>query len=166
MITFKIQARLYEKIRADLRRPHAYANERVGFLTVGSARTPNGLLLLAQEYWPIADDHYVDNPNVGAEYDERAIRVIMELAYNQSVGIFHVHEHPHNMQWFSNLDLASIPQLVYGLFSYSSKSVHGAVLLTDIPCNSMLWLPGASSSRRISQFQIIGKTIVKINATR
>lgn len=65
--TLKIRGLLLDEIRRDLARPHAFAHERVGFLTAGAATTPDGILMLVRGYRPVQDDDYEEDPRVGGE---------------------------------------------------------------------------------------------------
>jgi hypothetical protein len=86
-----------DAVRDDLYRRHRFAAERVGFLACRAARLANnGLIILATEYHPVADDDYVEDPTVGAMMGARAIRVAMQLAYNggrEDTSVFHIHMH-------------------------------------------------------------------------
>src|SRR5690606_33084922 len=63
-IRFKITASLLAAIRADLRRPHAFAHERVGFISAGLAAAHDDLITLAREYRPVRDEDYLPDPSV------------------------------------------------------------------------------------------------------
>jgi len=44
-----------------LRRPHPYAEERVGFLhTTSKVLADNTVLIIATEYIPVEDENYID----------------------------------------------------------------------------------------------------------
>src|SRR5438477_12577159 len=92
-VRFKITTALLASLRADLGRPHAFAYERVGFVLAGVAQSAAGVLILAQEYQPVADEDYLPDDSVGAMMGPEAIRKAMEWALMKKVSIFHVHSH-------------------------------------------------------------------------
>ena len=55
-IRFKITSALFTTIRIDLRRPHSFAHERVGFIAAGLAAARDELLILAREYRPVDEE--------------------------------------------------------------------------------------------------------------
>lgn len=63
-IRFKITSALLATVRIDLRRPHPFAHERVGFLAAGLAAAHDELLILARDYRPVRDDEYLRDPSV------------------------------------------------------------------------------------------------------
>lgn len=74
----RIPALLYRQMMADLRRPHEYASERVGFLHTSSVLLKTGVLIIvAKEYTPVDDADYEEDPSVGAKISSAAIRKAM-----------------------------------------------------------------------------------------
>lgn len=133
-IEMKLSSSLYQSIIADLRRPHPFAFERVGFCSVRQSATDNGILLLVQEYSPVSDEHYIVAPRVGAKIGEPALTNAMHLAYygrETGVGVFHTHLHdfpgPTRM---SREDSSSIPNIVNGLRQVNSKAPHGLIIFS------------------------------------
>src|ERR1039457_6604405 len=51
-VTFRATWAFLSNVRKDLMRPHAFAHERVGFITVRAAQGIEGLVLLAENYYP------------------------------------------------------------------------------------------------------------------
>ena len=88
---FRIERRLLRGIHDDLSRRHAHAHERVGFIACCTTNVVNGIVLLAQEYLPVADEDYVINPHVGATMSAAAIRKALEYAYNHKVTCLDAH---------------------------------------------------------------------------
>ena len=74
-IIIKIAGELLTSIRADLRRRHAFAHERVGFLKAGASLADGTLLLFAIAYQPVADEDYERDPLVGARIGGSAMRL-------------------------------------------------------------------------------------------
>ena len=65
--TLRITRVLLADIQRDLERPHDFASERVGFVFCRFGSTgAAGLVVLAHEYMPVADDHYIDDARFGA----------------------------------------------------------------------------------------------------
>src|ERR1700674_6069733 len=77
-VRFKITTGLLVSVRADLGRPHPFAYERVGFVLAAAARSASGVLVLAQEHHPVADEDYLPDSSVGAMMGPGAIRKAME----------------------------------------------------------------------------------------
>jgi hypothetical protein len=95
-LVFRIEGKLLDRIRADLRRPHPFAHERVGFISAKAGALPaDGLTIMAVDYHPVADDHYLDDPRVGAMMGSAAISKALEIAYRTNSSMFHVHLHEH-----------------------------------------------------------------------
>jgi hypothetical protein len=65
-IRFKITSALLASIRIDLRRPHAFAHERVGFISAGMSAVGGELLVLTRAYRPVLDGDYLPDSTVGA----------------------------------------------------------------------------------------------------
>ncbi|MDB5608104.1 MAG: hypothetical protein JWP25_5004 [Bradyrhizobium sp.] len=55
-IRFKVTSALLTTIRIDLRRPHPFAHERVGFIAAELAAAHDELFILVREYRPVRDD--------------------------------------------------------------------------------------------------------------
>ena len=133
-LEMKLTAKLYEGILNDLRRPHEFAAERVGFCQVRQTQTNKGALLLVVGYWPVADEHYIPNPSIGARIGEQAITAAVHLAYQgrqTSTGVFHVHLHDHKgLPAMSRVDRSSIPQIVDGLQQTNANAPHGFIIFS------------------------------------
>ena len=90
----KIPNRMLDEIRDDLRRPHAFAHERVGFITAGVASPgPGELMLFARAYRPVEDQDYVPDPTVGVKIGGDAMRKALQSAYRPRAALLHVHTH-------------------------------------------------------------------------
>jgi hypothetical protein len=133
--TYRLRQNLLGRVHEDLNRQHPFAAERVGFLFGRAARIGNdGLIILATEYEPIADDDYVDDPSVGAMMDATAIRKALERALNGGAGdlsVFHVHRHEHDgAPWFSSIDLCESAKFAPSFFHVAPKIPHGVIVLS------------------------------------
>src|SRR2546426_8763369 len=89
-------------------RPHLFAKERVGFLTAGIGN--NGdipALILMRQYYPVSDEHYVDDPYSGARICGAGIREALQRALETQEATYHVHmrseEHTSELQSPCNL---------------------------------------------------------------
>ena len=78
-ILFRIPRGLVRDIHADLNRPHAFALERVGFLSCRQSILSQGLAILAERYHPVADLDYVDDPTCGAVVGASGFRNLLSL---------------------------------------------------------------------------------------
>lgn len=152
--TLQIPRQLLSYVHADLSRPHAFAAERVGFIACTALEAPSGnVTLLANEYLPVADDHYVDAPRVGAMMSSAAIRTALEYAYAGPISMFHVHRHEHyGGPRFSRVDLNGYAQFVPNFWHVQPKLPHGALLLSHDSAIGLCWHP---EQKRVAPVDII-----------
>ncbi|WP_051380569.1 hypothetical protein [Bradyrhizobium sp. WSM1743] len=144
------------RLRDDLERSHAFAHERVGFVTVRAAKGLEGLVLFADEYYPVADNEYLPDPSVGAMIGQEAFRKALELALLKGVGIFHVHMHGLSPRlWFSGTDLREQAKFVPDFFSVCPQMPHGALVLNAKTAAGRVWL-GPNDVRKIDVFEEVG----------
>lgn len=159
----KIQRGLVEAVRDDLRRPHRFAHERVGFLKCRFALTAGGLLLtLAKGYHPVADEDYIDEPDYGAVIGSNAFRRIMQIALTEPVGLFHVHLHDHyGRPTPSPIDLAETKRFVPDFFHIRPRLPHGAIVLSTDSVSGRIWNPTNQKPICIDQISIVGAPLSK-----
>jgi hypothetical protein len=140
-ILFRTTEPFIAHIRRDLLRPHAFAHERIGFITVRAAQGRDHIVLLAENYHPVADEDYLDDPLVGARIGQEALRKALNLALLNPVGIFHVHMHlfPERL-WFSRIDLAEQLNFVPDFFKVRPTMPHGALVLSPDSMAGRVWL--------------------------
>lgn len=165
-IIFRTSDTLFANMRRDLERQHAFAFERVGFLSVKAASTDASLVLLAQDYYPVADEDYIDDPSVGAMMGQEAIRKALNIALLNSVGVFHVHLHelPGNgRHWFSAVDLREQLKFVPDFFKVCSKMPHGALVLSPRSAAGRVWL-APKRIEPITEFNILGSKLQIVRA--
>lgn len=122
-------------------RLHAFAEERVGFITVRAAQGAEGLVLIAENYYPVADEDYLNDPTVGAMMGQEALRKALELALLKGVGVFHVHMHGLTPRlWFSAIDLREQLKYVPDFFTVCPQMPHGAIVLNAKTAAGRVWL--------------------------
>jgi len=159
-IVFRANHKLLETARADLARPHAFAAERVAFISVRAALSRETLILLAQDYHPLADEDYVDEPRVGAMMGPEAIRKALEIALLNRVGMIHVHMHEHEGRpGFSRTDLTEQPKFVPDFFSVRPEMPHGALVLSYDRAAGRVWI-GPERITLIDEFNVLGPRLV------
>jgi hypothetical protein len=159
--TFKANSALFAAMRQDLRRPHAFAHERIGFLSAGIAATDEGLLLLARSYRPIADEDYLPDPSVGAMMNAVAIRKALQWAMSERVAIFNVHSHGgRGVPGFSTVDLRESAKYVPDFFKLAASRPHGAIVLSNDAAYGKIWF-NKGETAIISKFVEVGAPLRK-----
>ena len=158
-IIFRATETFLALVRSDLLRPHEFAHERVGFITVRAAQGSEHLVVLAQDYHPVSDADYLHDPSVGAMMGQEAIRKALEIALLNPVGIFHVHMHvgPGRL-WFSPIDLREQLKYVPDFFKVRPGMPHGALVLSPHSAAGRVWL-GPKQPVQISEFNVIGSQV-------
>ena len=157
-IAFRITASLLDAVRADLARPHPFALERVGFLACRfGALRPRGLVIVASDYCPVADEYYLDAAGYGALMGPAAIRAALEHAYNHPVGMFHVHVHAHRgAPALSAIDVRETARFVPDFFHVRPDMPHGAIVLSLNSACGRAWLPTTRRPTAIRDFAVVG----------
>lgn len=158
MLQLKIPQSIYNTILADLKRPHSYAFERVGFLFTRNDTQDNKILqILATKYLPVYEDDYIPDMNVGAKINSNAIRGVMQRSLETGEGVLHVHMHDNlGIPRFSKTDLYNLPPLINSFQSISPNSAHGALLLSKDCLVSKIWLPKSKTPVFVDKITIIG----------
>ena len=161
-VRFKITTALLTAIRSDLRRLHPFAHERVGFISAGLSTVSEGLLVLAREYQPVADDEYLDDPAVGAMMGPDAIRNALQWALQDGVALFHVHTHGgRGIPGFSGIDLRENAKFVPDFFKVAPQCAHGAIVLSDTAAHGLVWFGRSRPSQVITSFIEVGVPLRK-----
>lgn len=159
-VTFRANASFLASVRQDLMRPHAFAHERVGFISIRAAQGAEGIVLIAENYYPVADEDYLDDPSVGAMIGQEALRKALELALLQGVGVFHVHMHGLSQRlWFSSTDLREQHKYVPDFFTLCPQMPHGALVLNEKTAAGRVWL-GPRNVKNIDAFDEVGPRFV------
>lgn len=157
-ISFRVGAELLDRVRTELRRPHSFAAERVGFLScrVGAIE-PSGWIVLAHAFHPIADNDYLRDRSVGAMMGSAALRKALQFSFHHEVGMFHVHIHDHRGDpWFSRTDLRENATFIPDFFHVRPHLVHGAIVLSQDSLAGMCWHPQSPKPIRFSDFSVVG----------
>jgi hypothetical protein len=156
-IRFKITSALLTAVRIDLRRPHAFAHERVGFISAGLSAAHDELLILARAYRPVRDDDYLRDARVGAMMNAEAIRRARQWAMDDRAAIFHVHTHGgRGVPSFSGVDIAENAKFVPNFVAVAPYAVHGAIVLSDTAAFGQVWLDRNSPQRFVAAFSEVG----------
>lgn len=167
-IAFKITRNLLQNVLTDLRRPHPFAAERVGFLSCGVAGLkPAGWIILAQDFHPVADGDYMNDRTVGAMMGAGAIRRAMQVALTNQTCMFHVHIHEHRGKpRFSAIDLSETAKFIPDFWHVCPKLVHGATVLSANSMAGRCWHPHLPTPIPISEFSIVGSPMWFIRETK
>ena len=147
---------LHQQMMVDLQRPHPFALERVGFLFGALGTGESGQFVLAKRYSPVADEHYVDAPDVGAMINDQAIRAAREQSLCSGDGVFHVHlHHSRGVPRFSRIDLDGYRVMVPAFRPMAAKAPHGALLLSlDNATGLVIW--PSEEAMRPSPVRLVG----------
>ena len=165
-VHFKITSALLMSIRTDLRRPHPFARERVGFVSAGLSASGDKVLVLAREYRPVLDDEYLCDPSVGAMMGPTAIRRALQWAMQDSVALFHVHTHGgRGMPSFSGIDLRENAKFVPDFLKVAPRSAHGAIVLSDTAGYGQVWFDRSQPQHLITSFVEVGVPLRKWGVT-
>lgn len=156
-IKFKITRSLLSAIRLDLMRPHAFAHERVGFISGGLSSMDDDLLVLAREFRPVDDEDYLPDTSVGAMMGPNAIRAALQWSLETGGALFHVHTHGgRGVPGFSGVDLRENQKFVPDFFKVTPQCVHGAIVLSDTAAHGQVWISRTSTFQFISGFTEVG----------
>lgn len=148
---------LNEAIR-DLRRPHVFAAERVGFLFGRTGKlTDTTTLVLMSDYVSLSDDCYDDDPTVGARINAKAIRAAMQRVLTSHECCFHVHAHfMRGPLGFGKTDAKELPRLIPSFAVVAPMSVHGAFLIGPDACVAWVLSPQQKALRPAGKILIVG----------
>src|SRR5689334_11750012 len=83
-IALRIRADMLDDVLRDLRRPHPFAAERVGFIVARPTRSKAGVVLLASRYIVVPDDGYAEDFSAGAVMNEKTIFRAMQTGYAEN----------------------------------------------------------------------------------
>lgn len=158
--SFKITRRLLDEIQADLARRHAFAHERVGFISAGLAAVANDVLILARGYRAVADGDYMRDTSVGAMMGPGAIRKALQWALKDGVAIFHVHTHGGTgAPGFSGIDVREHAKFMPNFFQVAPQCAHGALVLSNDRAFGHVWFDEEKAYRPIDGFTVVGAPV-------
>lgn len=153
----RISGKLLDGIRADLRRLHPIAHERVGFLTCGISPLDRELQLFAREYRPVEDGDYLQDPTVGAMVGPDGMRKALQMAYGRKSALFHLHTHGgKGVPGFSGIDLRESARFVPSFFNVIPTMPHGVIVLSNDSARGLLWLGQSQRPIEVSGFCRVG----------
>jgi hypothetical protein len=159
-VILKATGSFLDDVRKDLSRPHRFAAERVGFISIRAASAKNSMVLIAQGYHPLADEDYVNDMSVGAMMGQEAIRKALNVALLGFSGMFHIHMHEHRGRpSFSRTDLREQLKFVPDFFKVRPQMPHGAVVLSHNLAAGRVWL-GPETVAAISEFVTVAPTML------
>jgi hypothetical protein len=139
-VSLRMTRRLSESALDRLRRPHAFAAERVAFAYGRRGVTKDGEVIVISEIVDVEDGDYEDDPSVGARINSMAIHKALQRALDLKAGAFHVHIHEHRgMPWFSRLDLRELPGVVKPFGVLVPDQPFGLLLFSDDDCIGLVW---------------------------
>jgi hypothetical protein len=161
-ILMRIPSKLVREARRDLLREHPFAHERIGYFACKPAGLPEDqLLLCAYKYLPVADDHYVDDPSVGALIGADGLRAAMQVAYSEQASLFHVHMHVHRgAPWFGRYDLEQNHQFVPDMFNVAAGVPHGALVMSYDEIAGLCWWRRGEKPAVISRVVEVGAPLI------
>lgn len=156
LIHVKMTKSVYERMREDLKRPHDFALERVGFIFARKDTAGQGtLLLLATDYSPVPDAHYLDDPTVGAKINSSAIRRVIERAYSTKECILHVHTHDHlGAPRFSRVDRVEYNKMIPSFHNIGGNAVHGALVFSLDNAAGLIWASKNASPQPVRKLTV------------
>jgi len=157
MIHVKLTKLLFDTMRADLRRPHPFAYERVGFFLARKEQAEDALTIFATSYQSIPDGQYVNDPNVGAKIGADALRGIMQKAYQSRDCILHVHLHEHTgPPRFSKTDRFGYNQMIPSFHNIGGAAVHGGMVFSFDSAIGLIWTSKDSEPLLVNKLYIVG----------
>lgn len=159
MIEVRLTRALLSRITADLRRPHPFAAERVGFAfgKLGDLGGGDRAVLLTR-FLPLPDDHYLPDPEVGALIGEKAMESAMNEVFrvrDQREGIFHVHMHERQFgpTGMSRVDRRDVPRMIPNFASVSRNAAHGFIILSED--HGLAWVRPPDSRELVEADRIV-----------
>ena len=163
-VVFKIAENLLSSAMEDLRRPHPFALERVGFLLCRpGALTGGGLVIFAGAFHSVADEDYLDDQSAGAVMGPAAIRKALQVSYNKNASMFHVHIHEHKGKpRFSGIDKRETSEFVPDFWHVQRLLPHGAIVLSKDSAFGQCWIPGSEKPQEVTEFVSVGVPIRRL----
>jgi hypothetical protein len=165
-VVLKITSALLKEIRSDLARPHAFAHERVGFVSVGLSSLGDDVLMLPRAYRAVEDEDYLRDASVGAMMGPHAIRKVLQWALQEGHGMLHVHTHcGRGIPGFSGVDIRENAKFVPDFLKVAPQCVHGALVLSDEAVRGQVWFDRKGAAHPVDTFIEVGPTLRKWRPT-
>lgn len=160
-VNIRIPQTLLCEILRDLRRPHKYAYERVGFCYGKSQLTSAGWLVVLNSYKPVKDGHYVQTNEVGARINSKAITEAFQHAYTHSLSLFHIHLHDFGggKPRFSYDDLSSGAEIISSIQGFVSSQPHGLIVLSHDSMSAKALVPSETDLKPVHQVSAVGSRL-------
>lgn len=159
-VKIKIPASLLAEIKNDLRREHAHAYERAGFLFGKRViAKPDTHIVYLNQYMSVDDRNYVVDPSVGARINSQAITKAMQHAYTEKKGMFHVHLHDFDfsdLPGFSGTDEDELPPIAKSGLNFVPDEFHGIIVLGNSAINAVVFKKGIELPIKPSQISVLG----------
>lgn len=139
--TIRIARSVFERARGDVRRAHAFAYERVGFLFGRTASIGREeAVVLLNDFSGVHDDQYLEDDTVGARIDSTAIRSALARILETGESCFHFHIHGHQGRpCLSRTDATELDRLVPTFVSGAPEAVHGALIGSLDAASAWAW---------------------------
>jgi len=158
-IIIRIPNTMLNLIKNDLRRPHDFAFERIGFIGSRHKVLSTGTtIIFMTDYFPVPDNQYINDPDVGARINSTAIRESLQRIIDHKIGVFHTHYHTFsaNSPEFSFTDMKDNPEIIKSFGYADKKQVHGMIVLGNSEMNALVKIPGESELRQVTRIIGVG----------
>jgi hypothetical protein len=159
-IVLKIPKSLFDLIKIDLQRPHSHAFERIGFIGTKYKKLNDGtILIFAVDYFPVDDENYIEDEEVGARINSDAIRKAMQYVLDSGNGCFHVHYHSfsYSIPQFSATDLTDNPEIVKSFTYVHKEQFHGMLVIGNNSSNALVQIPETTFKlKTVTKIVVVG----------
>jgi hypothetical protein len=157
-LTLRIPLPVLESATRDLKRPHDFAFERIGFLRCRP--TARSDLVVVTGYDGVADDHYVCDSAAGACIGSQGIQAAMQRILSDQVGQIHIHLHEHRGPTGpSSTDWRDQPRLIASFRNLASSLPHGIIILSLTHVWGAFAIPGMTRLVKLSKVTVVGENI-------
>ncbi len=153
----KITSSLRDRVLENLRSPHEFAFERVGYLLCNPMDSEQSKLI-AFDYISVPDEFYIKDKTCGARFSGEAVRLGMQLALERSCCVLHVHTHEYGV-YPSETDKEELPGVAQSIVNVNSVYTHGWVILTKTAVYGELIFP-SGSNRVLKNLSVVGVPLV------
>jgi hypothetical protein len=114
----------------------------------------------------VANKDYERDNTIGAMLGAGAFRRILQVAYNASVSVLHVHRHEHRGNpWFSDVDLSEARKYVPDFWKVQAGLPHGILVLSHDSAAGLVWVPGTPTPVRMSRITVVGASVKEIRVS-